>query len=90
MLLETIMISVPDLSVSSLLPQDEDFIQRETIVIEENNMFRNKREAKELYLKREMVLSQLTSKKSSCTRLPIIQKLIEIEIQAYCTYNISI
>jgi len=90
MLFETIMISVPDLSVSSLLLQDGDFIQRETIVIEEGNTFHNKREARELYLKREMVLSQLTLKKSSCTRFPIIQKLIEIEMQAYHTYNISI
>jgi len=87
MLLETIMISVPNLSVFSLLLQDGDFIQRETIVIEESNTFRNKREAKELYLKREMVLSQLTLKKSSYTRLPIIQKLIEIKMQAYYTYK---
>jgi len=56
-------------------------------VIEESNTFRNKREARELYLKREMVLSQLTLKKSSCTRFPIIQKLIEIKMQAYHTYK---
>lgn len=51
MLHETIMISVPGLSVSSLLLQDGDFIRRVTIVSEESNTFRNKREAKKLYFK---------------------------------------
>lgn len=63
------MISVPGLSVFSLLPQNGDFIRRETIVIEESNMVCNKRKAKELYLKRETVLWQLILNKSFCTRL---------------------
>lgn len=90
MLRETIMISVPGLSVSSLLLQDGDFIPRKTIVTEGSNTFRNKREAKELSLRREMVLSQFNIEHEFLCKTFNYINQIKGEIQAYYSVYIQI